>query len=109
MQPHQSPGPAFVDKPPYEVGNIGIMPSMIISMWMDNGETVSGFQEPDSYFVVFQEVDTGVPPDPDPDPDPLEVKGTIRIKIEKAYFNSLPTDEQGRVDLIVPIYTRGIE
>lgn len=102
MQPHEKPGPAFVDKPPHEVGSIGIMPGMIISVWMDYGETASGFRQPDSYFVVFQEVDEETLPDPDP-PD-IVSKGTIELRIDKEFFNSLPVDEQGKVRYIVPIY-----
>jgi len=109
MQPHEKPGPAFVDKPPHEVGSIGIMPGMVISMWMDYGERASGFKQPDSYFIVFQEVD-GTDPDPDPDPDPdsdppdLEAKGTMEFRIDAAYFNSLPVDEYNMVRVVVPIY-----
>lgn len=65
MQPHQNPSPAFVDRSPYNVGNIAIMSGMVISMWLDDGDRVSGFQGDDSYFIVFQEVDTSVLPDPD--------------------------------------------
>lgn len=110
MMPHEKPGPAFVDKPPFEVGIIAVLSGVVMSMWMDNGDRVTSFQGDDSYFVVFQEVDTSAPPDlPDPDPLPLEVKGTIRIKVDKDYFNSLPTDDQNRVDLVVPIYTRSLQ
>lgn len=105
MQPHEKPGPAFVDKPLHEVGNIGIMPGMVISMWMNNGETASNFRQPDSYFIVFQEIEKGtIPPDPDPDPPDLEVKGTMEFRIDKAYFNSLPVDEHNMVRVVVPIY-----
>ena len=101
MQPHEKPGPAFVDKPSHEVGNIGIMPNMVISMWMDDGETASGFRQPDSYFIVFQEVEEGTTP---PDPPDLEAKGTMEFRIDAAYFNSLPVDEHNMVRVVVPIY-----
>lgn len=68
------------------------------------------------YAVLQRRVYAGQPPDlpdlpdrPDPFPLLLEVKGTIRIVVDKDYFNSLPADDQGRVDLIVPIYTRSLE
>lgn len=104
MQPHEKPGPAFVDKPPYEVGNIGIIPDVGMSVWVDNGGRASGFREPDSYFIVFQEVEPGTtPPDP-PDPPDLEAKGTMEFRIDAAYFNSLPVDEHNMVRVVVPIY-----
>lgn len=109
MRPDQTPGPVFVDKPPYEVGNIGIMPGMNISIWLDNGGRAFGFQQPDSYFVVFQEIDEGSGPDPDPpsppDPDPpsLETKGIIELSIDRDFFNSQSVDENNMVHLTISI------
>jgi hypothetical protein len=31
-------------------------------------------------------------------------KGFVTVTVDKAYFDSLPVDEAGRVRLIVPIY-----
>lgn len=109
MLPYERPGPAFVDKPPYEVGALNILAGVAITMWMNDGGRVSGFEGDDSYFVIFQEVDNSIPPDPDPDPDPdppvPSLIGHLSLKVNKAHINTLPIDDQGNIEIVLPIYT----
>ncbi len=116
--------PIHVDKPNGEPGaNIGLtwgqvvfgfssttdaMPSDKIKQihirYGNDGE--GNNQGHHSHYVVLQRrTYVGDLPDP-PDPLPPEMKGTIRLEVDRDYFNSLPVDDQNRVDLIIPIYAK---
>ncbi len=111
MRPDQEP--VFADKPLDELPNVQIDKGQIIWMQIGDGDRVDGFRFDfpgrelgnswghHSYYVVFKKNVSD--PDP-PDPPDLEVKGTMELKIDKDFFNSLPINGQGKVRYIIPVY-----
>lgn len=119
--------PVRIDKPGNEPGaNIGLTWGQVIYGFFINNIAFDRFRgvhvryEDDgpgnkrghhSHYIVlqkrvWQEAGPVDPPDPDPDPDPPDLvsKGSMQIYVDKAYFDTLPVDEAGRVRLIVPIF-----